>query len=316
MMKRRDHSGIEVYATAEHLMRLEADGRLPDFHGQQRTRSLLAGRLGSRMRGRGLDFDELRRYTKGDDIRHLDWRATQRTGTPLVRSFTEERDRPTLILCDQRMDMLFGSTLLLKATAAAEVAALAAWIAFHAGDRVGGIVFNDHTLDVVTPHRSRQRVADLLTRIARYNQALHADNQEPRNTGQLDRVLSRALANARHDQTICIVSDFSGLTESTLGLLQQLAFHNDVLAVQVYDPMAVKLPERGIVTVTEDQTDLTLDLGHAGTRHQLGEFLQHRFRTVDDHLKRSRLPHLKIGTGTPVVPQLRQALGLLGSQRR
>ncbi len=316
MSQAEDDRRHEVFATTERLLRLEADGRLPDFHGRQRSRSLLAGRQGSRMRGRGLDFDELRRYARGDDIRHLDWRATQRTGTPLVRSFTEERDRPTLILCDQRMDMLFGSRLLLKATAAAEVAALTAWIAFHAGDRVGGIIFNDQDLDIVTPLRSRRRVTDLLSRIARHNQALHVDNQAPRDPGQLDRVLSRTLADARHDQTVCIVSDFAGLTERTLGLLQQLSRHNDVLAAQIYDPLAINLPEQGVVTVVEDQAEITLELAHRGTRQRLSAFLQDRFRSVDDHLRRSRLPHLKISTGMPVVPQLRQALGLPGSTRR
>lgn len=316
MKRTREQGDSEVFTSTERLLRLEAEGPLPDFHGRQRSRSLLAGRHGSRMRGRGLDFDELRRYNRGDDIRHLDWRATQRTGTPLVRSFTEERDRPTLILCDQRMDMLFGSTLLLKATAAAEVAALLGWISFHAGDRVGGIVFNDQSIDSVTPHRSRQRVIDLLSRIARHNRALHVDNTAARAPDQLDRVLSRALVQARHDQTLCIVSDFSGLTERTLGLLQQLAMHNDVLAVQIYDPIALNLPRQGIVNLSEDQTRVRLDLGQTSTRETLASFLAQRFQTVDDHLRHSHLPHLKISCGEPVLPQLRRALGLLGAQRR
>ncbi len=315
MIDTRTDNTVEVYTTTERLMRLEAEGRLPDFHGRQRTRSLLSGQRGSRMRGRGLDFDELRRYSKGDDIRHLDWRATQRTGTPLVRSYTEERDRPTLILCDQRMDMLFGSTLLLKATAAAEVAALIAWVAFHAGDRVGGLVFNDQEIDIVTPHRSRQRVADLLSRITCRNRALHVGHQQPRNRDQIDRVLSRTLAQARHDQTICIVSDFSGLTERTLGLLQQLSQHNDVLAVQIYDPLGMELPDHGVVTVVDNQAEVTLDLGHAATRERLTDFMLARFRDIDDHLRRSHFPHIKISTALPTLPQLRQALGLTSRTR-
>lgn len=315
MIKTRDPK-TSVYTTTDRLMALEREGRLPDFHGRQRSNSLLAGQHGSRMRGRGLDFDELRRYSRGDDIRHLDWRATRRAGIPFVRSFTEERDRPAMILCDQRMDMLFGSSYLLKATAAAEVAALSAWISFHAGDRVGGIVFNDQRFDTVTPHRSRGRVADLLTRISRQNQALRADKETPRNVGQLDRVISGCLANACHDQTVCIISDFAGITERTLGLLKQLSFHNDVLAIQIYDPVAVSLPDDGVVTVAEDQVEVTLDLGHSGTRASLAAFLEERFRIVDEHLRRSRVPHLKISTGEPTVPQLRRALGLAGVERR
>ena len=92
----------------------------------------------------GLNFDELRRYQPGDDLRHLDWRASLRTGKPVVRTFTEERDRPALILVDQRMSMFFGSQRSFKSAIAAELGALAAWMVFNAGDRVGGLVFNDH----------------------------------------------------------------------------------------------------------------------------------------------------------------------------
>eukprot|EP00003_Mantamonas_plastica_P029391 TRINITY_DN6950_c0_g1_i1.p2 TRINITY_DN6950_c0_g1~~TRINITY_DN6950_c0_g1_i1.p2 ORF type:complete len:317 (-),score=39.17 TRINITY_DN6950_c0_g1_i1:359-1309(-) len=316
MAASRETSEPLVYTSIERLMALEAEGRLPDFHGRQKISSLLAGQHGSRMRGRGLDFDELRRYTKGDDIRHLDWRATRRAGTPFIRSFTEERDRPTMIVCDQRMDMLFGSTFQLKATTAAEAAALAAWIAFHSGDRVGGIVFTDQQLDRVTPHRSRQRLTDLIARIARHNQALTTDNRAPRNTGQLDKAISDCLANACHDQTVCIVSDFAGITDRTLGLMQQLSFHNDVLAIQVFDPLAVSLPTSGTITVAEDQAEITLDLSHGHTRDNLAGFLHERFQAVDDHLRRSQVPHLKISSGEPTVPQIRRALGLLGAQRR
>jgi uncharacterized protein (DUF58 family) len=297
-------------------MELEAYACLPEFHSRYRASSFLMGQHDSRMRGRGLDFDQLRRYERGDDIRHLDWRATRRTGTPLVRSFTEERDRPTMILCDQRMDMFFGSTYLLKATAAAEVAAVLAWIAFHAGDRVGGIAFNDQKLEMVPPHRSRQRISDLLTRIARQNQTLSTANTLRRISGQLDRVISGCVANAHHDQTVCIVSDFAGLTDRTQGLLQQLSFHNDVIAIQIYDPLAVMLPDTGVTTFSEDQVEVSLDLGHPGTRENLTAFLQERFRAVDELLKRSRVVHLKVSAGKPTASQLNEVLGLMRKHRR
>jgi len=315
MNKTRVNSLDNVFTTTERLLRLEVEGRLPDFHGRPRATSVLAGRHESRMRGRGLDFDDLRHYSHGDDIRHLDWRATQRTGTPIVRSYSEERDRPTMVLCDQRMDMLFGSSLHLKATSAAETAAIVAWMAFQSGDRVGGIVFSDQTLDTVTPHRSRQRITDLLTRIARHNRALNKDDERPRNAGQLDKAISRCLASANHDHTLYIVSDFAGITERTLGLLQQLSFHNDVLAIQVYDPLAVTLPNSGVVTVVEEDAEMTLNLGSATTRRDLAEFLDERFRRVDDLLRRSRVPHLKISTSEPTVDQMRRAMGLRAHQQ-
>lgn len=316
MATHRDTHHPPVFTSTERLMALETEGRLPDFHGRQKARSLLAGQRGSRMRGRGLDFDELRRYTRGDDIRHLDWRATQRTGTPFIRSFTEERDRPTLILCDQRMDMLFGSALNLKATTAAEVSALAAWMSFHAGDRVGGIVLTDQQLDTVPPHRSRQSLISLFSRIACHNRNLNVDNRAARKSGQLDKAIRSCLTSPGHDQTVFIISDFAGLTAQSLGLMQQLSVHNDVLAIQIYDPVAVTLPSVGVLTIAEDHAEITLDLEHKPTRKRLAALLNERFLEVDDHLQRSQIPHLKISTGEPSALQVRRALGLTGAPKQ
>ncbi|MCG8594101.1 MAG: DUF58 domain-containing protein, partial [Kiloniellales bacterium] len=102
---------------------------------RQPARSVLNGRHASRLRGRGLSFEELRGYLPGDDIRSIDWKVTARTGEPHVRVFTEERDRPALIVVDQRMSMFFGSRLNMKSVTAAETAALAAFRILDQGDR-------------------------------------------------------------------------------------------------------------------------------------------------------------------------------------
>lgn len=94
-----------VYVSLAQLMALEFKARDLSFLARQPQGSILAGNHASRLRGRGLNFDELRRYQPGDDLRHLDWRASLRTGKPVVRTFTEERDRPALIVVDQRMSM-------------------------------------------------------------------------------------------------------------------------------------------------------------------------------------------------------------------
>ena len=99
-----------VYVSLAQLMALEFKARALSFVARQPQGSILSGNHASRLRGRGLNFDELRRYQPGDDLRHLDWRASLRTGKPVVRTFTEERDRPALIVVDQRMSMFFGSS--------------------------------------------------------------------------------------------------------------------------------------------------------------------------------------------------------------
>lgn len=298
-----------VYVSLAQLMALQFQARDLSFVARQPQGSLLAGNHASRLRGRGLNFDELRRYQPGDDLRHLDWRASLRTGKPVVRTFTEERDRPALIVVDQRMSMFFGSVRSFKSAVAAELGALAAWMVFNAGDRVGGLVFNDQRIDSVAPLRSRKRVEALCSRIARQNAELNASNAEPAGDSQLDKVLQQCLAVAGHDHLICLVSDFAGAGPRTLQLLQQLSAHNDVVALQVYDPLALNVPSRGPLLVTQGRLQVALEVGKRQVRQPLGDFLGGRLKDVARLLQRSQVPLLMISTALPAADQLRSELG-------
>ena len=144
-----------IHVSLARLRGLQGAARGLSFLPRQPSASVLNGRHASRLRGRGLNFEEMRDYLPGDDIRSIDWKATARTGTPHVRVFTEERDRPALLVVDQRMSMFYGSVLNLKSVTAAEAAAIAAFRILDAGDRVGGIVFDDEDLVEYVPKRSR-----------------------------------------------------------------------------------------------------------------------------------------------------------------
>ena len=300
-----------VYASLEQLMLLEHRVRGLSFLSRQPLSSILSGSHAARLRGRGLSFDELRQYNPGDDLRHLDWRASQRYGKPFVRNYTEERDRPTLLLVDQRMSMYFGSRRSFKSVLAAELAAIGAWMALQAGGRVGGLVFGDRQIDYIRPLRSRARVEALCAAIVRHNHALHATRSEDDAPGQLDRVLRQCLGLAGHDSLVVIISDFAGVTEQTLQLLRQLSAHNDVLALQVFDPIALRLPDRGRVTVTQGELQVELEVGRRQVRRPLGEFLSGRLKGVATLLRRSQVPLMMVSSGRDSLEQLRGELGRL-----
>lgn len=298
-----------VYVSLAQLMALEFKARDLSFLARQPQGSILAGNHASRLRGRGLNFDELRRYQPGDDLRHIDWRASLRTGKPVVRTFTEERDRPALIVVDQRMSMFFGSQRSFKSAVAAELAALAAWMVFHAGDRVGGLVFNDQRIDSIAPLRSRKRVEALLSRVVQQNRALNAGNPDAEDEDQLDKALQRCLGVAGHDHLICIVSDFAGAGERTLQLMRQLSAHNDVIALQVYDPLALKLPNNGRLLVTQGELQVELAIEKRNVHQPLGDFLSGRLKDVATLLRRSQVPLMMISTAEDAHGQLRAELG-------
>ncbi|MNM05878.1 hypothetical protein D3C81_158850 [compost metagenome] len=305
-----------VYASLQQLMALEHRVGALSFVARQPLSSILAGSHASRLRGRGLSFDELRRYQPGDDLRHLDWRASLRLGKPFVRTFTEERDRPTWLLVDQRMNMFFGSQRSFKSVVAAELAAVSAWMALGAGDRVGGLVFDDRQVRQIRPLRSRARVEALCAAVVASNQALSATGPDSENALQLDNALRHCIALAGHDALVCIISDFAGVSAQTLQLMRQLNAHNDVIAMQVYDPLALRLPEQGRITVTQGELQVELHVERRQVSRPLGAYLNGRLQEVADLLRRSQVPLLMISTAEEPLLQLQRELGRLSGGNR
>jgi uncharacterized protein (DUF58 family) len=298
-----------VYVVLDDLIRLQFKARGFRFLPKQPVESLLAGRRASRLRGRGLDFEQIRRYVPGDDIRTMDWKVTARTGKPHSRVYTEERDRPALLVVDQRLSMFFGSKTSMKSVTAVEVAALGAWRAFSVGDRIGAVVFNDSDVSEISPHRSRQRVMQILQAMTEMNHALKVDGHIESNPAMLNRALKKVLGVAKHDHIVGIISDFSGADDETRSLVTRLAVHNDVLALFIYDPLESDLPTAGRLTVSEGDLQLEVDTSDADLRKQFsGEFTTGLATARDLMLKRA-IPLLPIHTTEEVTEQLWRLFG-------
>jgi len=186
-----------VYAALDELMRLRYKASGFSFLPRQPIHSILSGRHASRLRGRGLNFEELRNYLPGDDTRNIDWKVTARTREPYIRVYTEEKDRTVWLLVDQRISMFFGSRWKMKSVVAAETAAVAAWRVLSQGDRVGAVIFDDSDLVVIPPHRSEERVAQILKQVIVKNHALNAKSDIEPGPGMLNRALKRVAALAR-----------------------------------------------------------------------------------------------------------------------
>ena len=301
--------GSGAYTSLAELAAFEHAARDVGFLPRQPVHSLLAGRHGSRVRGRGLSFEELRQYLPGDDIRAMDWRVTARTGKPFVRIYTEEKDRPALFVIDQRINMFFGTRRAMKSVAAAEVAALGAWRVLAQGDRVGGIVFADAQVDELRPQRSRAAVMRLLETVVERNAALRADAPVRRNPAQLDAALDAAARLADHDHLVIVASDFDGYGERTHGLLSRLSLHNDVIGVVVYDPFLLELPPSGALVVSDGELQIELEVGGERTRKGIAGFADARATALLGLQRELGIPVLPVSAAEETAPQLRRLLG-------
>jgi len=305
-----------VYVTLEDLIRLQYEASGFSFLPRQPVHSLLAGHRASRLRGRGLDFEELRHYLPGDDIRTIEWKVTNRTKQPYVRVYTEERERPVLVAVDQRLSMFFGTQVNMKSVTAAEAAALACWRVVSSGDRVGAVVFNDLEIREVRPQRSRKTVMQILGMIVKQNNALAVDRGIADNPGMLDEVLGRVVHLAKHDYLVCVISDFFGVNGDTLKHIRRLSRHNDVILGLIYDPAAKQPPSGGKFVVSDGRRQLELDPGSAKLRRQYPEVLKGRLGLLTGELTKYGVPVLPIHTAERVAVQIRDALGYVPGKRQ
>ena len=297
-----------VHISTDQLVALEARARDLSFVQKSRSHQQLAGRMQSSMRGRGLTFEELRDYLPGDDIRSIDWRVTARTNKPVVRVYSEEKERPALIVVDQRINMFFGSRRSMKSVTAAETAMLCAWRILGSGDRVGGFVFNDTDIDEVRPHRSREAVITLAGKIAAQNGSLEAGFSGKPSPESLDTVLRRVAAIAHHDHLVVVISDFDGHSATTRDTLLRLADRNDIICILVYDPFLLDLPISGDIVVSGGGLQAELPLRRAAVRQAIGAFARDRGRELRDWQRQLGLPMLPVSAAEDTAPQLRRLL--------
>jgi uncharacterized protein (DUF58 family) len=309
----RDADAPGVYAKLEDLMAMQRRAQGFSFLPRQPVHSILAGPHASRLRGRGLNFEEIRRYQIGDDIRQIDWKVTARTRKTHTRVFTEERERTTLLLVDQRLSMFFGSVKSMKSVTAAEAAALAAWRVLAQKDRVGALVFNDMTIQEVRPQRSHSTVVRILHEIIRQNHALSVAAQARANPGMFNEVLRRCDRLAKHDCLVCIISDASGHNEESRQLLTRIAQHNDVLFAFIHDPLEAELPAAGTLVFGDGERQLEVDTSQRGLRERFQAAFGEQRAAGRKFLLQRETPVLPLSTDEDVAAQIRRQLG---TQRR
>lgn len=281
-------------------------GRL-GFLPRQAKRSLLAGERASKLRGRGLEFEELRAYVPGDDVRSIDWRVTARTQKPFVRSYHEERDRPLLLLVDQRPSMFFGSKTRMKSVVAAEFAALTAWCVLAQGDRVGALVFGAERQWALRPERSAARVYRLCETLVESSTALI----EPVRTRPNDAAgaIDAAARLAGHDALVVVFSDFRDLSDRARLSLDQLRRHNDVILVWVTDPLERELPSVGQVLVSDGFSERPLPTSDSAFRSRFGDAFADERRQFEEFTSSARAIGFELSSEDDVVERLRTVLG-------
>lgn len=310
-MKTPDESPRGVYADLTELVALEHRARGFSFLPRQPVHSLLAGRHTSRLRGRGLDFEEIRRYQPGDDIRQIDWKVTVRTRKTHSRVYTEERERTVLLVVDQRITMFFGSVRNMKSVTAAEAAALAVWRVLSQKDRVGALVFGDRDITEIRPQRSRATGMRILGAVVEKNRALSLDAGISSNAAMFNEALRRCERLAKHDCLVCVISDGYGNDDESQRLMTRIAAHNDVLFAFVHDPLETDLPDAGPLVFGDGRRQLEVDTGSGKLRQRFRQTFAETRAAGRKFLLQRETPVIPLSTAEEVAVQFRNQLGSL-----
>ncbi|WP_034837857.1 DUF58 domain-containing protein [Endozoicomonas numazuensis] len=299
-----------AYSELKELVSLRFQARELAIFRQNHSRSLLAGSGYSPFKGRGVNFEEVRAYQPGDDIRSIDWRVTARRMKPHTKLFREERERPVLVLVDQSHSMFFGSQLNFKSVTAAEAGALLAWATLQHSDRIGGLIFDEQSLSEIRPKRSKKTLMHLLNKLEQHNKSLTAENMPHQ---QQDNYLSKALRHARrvaHPGTnVFVISDFHQLDEESFRHLSRLSRHCELMAIQVTDPLESELPRPGRYDITNGMHRKTIDTRSRDLRQKYRS-QHHQFQTsLKDQLASIRVPLMELEAGQDTGSQLQAWFG-------
>lgn len=287
------------------LLRLRSEAASLNLAPWRRVRAAQTGAYRSPFRGRGMEFDEVRPYQPGDDVRNIDWRVTARTGTTHTKLFREERERPVLLLVDQGPNMCFATRVAFKSVIAAHAAGLVAWAAADHGDRVGAVIFEGTEHQEVRPQRGPRGALGVCRALSQATQTVPVDGATAI-SGWSD-ALNRAARIAHPGTLLILLSDFAGPPGEATRHLLQLARHCEVLMVFIYDPVERALPSTGVYAISDGANRLTLDMGNRHVRAVHQAAFDTRYRLAQDLARGARAGWAEIATTDDVGARLRAA---------
>ena len=260
----------------------------------------LAGDYHSTFKGQGVEFDEVRPYTVGDDVRTIDWNVTARTGVPYIKRFAEERELTILFVVDVSGSQCYGSVNRSKAELAAEVTALLALTAIRNQDKIGLILFSDRIVKYLPPRKGRNSVM----RLAR--EVLAADDLAEGGT-DLEGALKFLNGVQKRRAVVFLVSDFLQTSQTFQTLLRTTSHHHDIVCVPVTDPAESVLPDVGLVELEDPETGglVLVDTSSRTVRRAFAEKAAAEREELVRFFRKSGIDTLPIDTSRPYINEVR-----------
>jgi uncharacterized protein (DUF58 family) len=276
----------------------------------------MVGAYISHFKGRGMDFEELREYIPGDDVRDIDWNVTNRMGRPFVKRFREERELAAVLAVDVSGSSAFGSGNRSKREFAAEVAATLATSAVRNGDKVALLLFTEQTELFIPPRKGRRHILRLVREMLAF---------QPKKRGTNISAALTFLNHALHRRCIVfLLTDFMhsfGVHSEKRDVIQELGITNtrhDLVCLHLHDPRESDLPDAGLLTIEDAETGEILELNSAreSVRQRFSVTNEERLGALDEALNRTAVDTLRLNTGEPFAHKLQRFFEIRRGRRR
>ncbi|WP_434583684.1 DUF58 domain-containing protein [Klebsiella sp. R390] len=298
-----------VYTSIDELLACEALTRQMRLSFSRLVHGLIQGNRPSRINGRGGAFDQVRQYQQGDDVRDIDWNVTARMrGTPFIRVFNEERERPMIIMVDQTNDMFFGTRLQLKSVLAVRISALLIWLTWHSKQPVGLIIAEESYVHRFPARHNKPHLIQLLEQLASANQSLSAQAKVTQAVTQLTLALQHLRHQISRNALVVIISDFHHFDAQAWHLMAEISAKTQVIALPVHDGIIHDWPTEGAFLATWGGIEAELRFSSAQQRHTIHQKTCDHFSFLQQHFTQSGVMSCPLTTWQSAERQLMAAL--------
>jgi uncharacterized protein (DUF58 family) len=262
------------------------------------SNEMISGQYTSVFKGAGIEFDEVREYIPGDDIRSIDWNVTARSGVPYIKRFAEERELTLMLVIDLSGSQRFGSVESLKSELAAEISALLAFLAIKNNDKVGLLIFTDTCEKYLPAQKGRRHVLRVIREILGY---------QPSGTGtKIEEALKFVNKVLKQRSIIFLVSDF--MDDNFEKIMGSVARRHDLVAVRLRDPKESELPPLGLVEFQDNETGrmVLADTSSDIFRKMVRDEAEQRNENLAKLFRRNKVDLIDIQTDQPYLEPIQR----------